>query len=591
MSDKQLRKYGVLLTTAKAIQFDLYEVDGINFRSDATFATGDVKISQDGGAEANTTNLPVDEGQGYRLILTATELQSSRIRLSIVDQSGTKVWLDKTVLVETYGNASAMHAFDYDTASVAQTGDSYSRIGSNGAGLSDCITATGFNTVVPPSVAQFNARSLPSADLFNHTTDNLNGKGDWNIGKTGYDLNADQSAVTIGIVTTNTDMRGTDGANTVVPATRAEAASDRDAILTEGGNSWTTGAGGSSSNPWSIASGTIGATGNSTTALHLTGLTQGDDEINDYLLVITDNSTGEVHSRWIDDWVLSTELATVVALPFTPEDSTDTYAIVAMQRSSAGGDATAASQTSMQAQLTTLTTRLSSARAGYIDNLNGHTAQSGDVFAQLPANFGDLAVNATTGEVSLTTAQATAIAVAVETALLNEGDGQAVLQGIADQIAADWVAGDASPLAIASAVWAAASRTLTAGTNIALAKGVGVTGFNDFDPATDTVANVTTVATNTDMRGTDGANTTTPPTAIENADALLNRDMSLGVDSGSSTVRTVRQALRFLRNKWSLTGSTLEVTKEDDSTSSWTATVSTDAAADPVTGSNPTGGS
>ncbi len=95
------------------------------------------------------------------------------------------------------------------------------------------------------------------------------------------------------------------------------------------------------------------------------------------------------------------------------------------------------------------------------------------------------------------------------------------------------------------------------------------------------------------MRGTDGANTITPdaagvtPTAIENADALLNRDMSVGADSGSPTVRTVRQALRFLRNKWAIVGSTLTVNKEDDSTASWTATVTTDAAADPVTGSDP----
>lgn len=71
------------------------------------------------------------------------------------------------------------------------------------------------------------------------------------------------------------------------------------------------------------------------------------------------------------------------------------------------------------------------------------------------------------------------------------------------------------------------------------------------------------------------------------ADALLNRDMSTGTDSGSPTVRTVRQALRFLRNKWSIAGTTLTVTKEDDSTASWTGTVSTDASAEPVTGNDP----
>lgn len=44
------------------------------------------------------------------------------------------------------------------------------------------------------------------------------------------------------------------------------------------------------------------------------------------------------------------------------------------------------------------------------------------------------------------------IAAQVETAIVNEGDATAVLQAIADQIAADWVAGDASPVAIAAAV-------------------------------------------------------------------------------------------------------------------------------------------
>jgi len=77
------------------------------------------------------------------------------------------------------------------------------------------------------------------------------------------------------------------------------------------------------------------------------------------------------------------------------------------------------------------------------------------------------------------------------------------------------------------------------------------------------------------------------PTAIQNADALLNRDMSVGTDSGSATVRTPRQALRALRNKTSVSGSTLTITKEDDSTASWTAALTTDAAALPITGIDP----
>lgn len=74
------------------------------------------------------------------------------------------------------------------------------------------------------------------------------------------------------------------------------------------------------------------------------------------------------------------------------------------------------------------------------------------------------------------------------------------------------------------------------------------------------------------------------PTAIENADALLKRDWT--AVSGEAA-RSMLNALRFLRNKWSISSSTLTVTKEDDTTSAWTATVSTDGMAEPVIGNDP----
>jgi hypothetical protein len=73
------------------------------------------------------------------------------------------------------------------------------------------------------------------------------------------------------------------------------------------------------------------------------------------------------------------------------------------------------------------------------------------------------------------------------------------------------------------------------------------------------------------------------------ADAFLNRDMSTGTDSGSTTVRTVRQALRFLRNKWTLTSGTLSIKKEDDSTESWSATVGTTLSSDGIISLDPAG--
>lgn len=96
------------------------------------------------------------------------------------------------------------------------------------------------------------------------------------------------------------------------------------------------------------------------------------------------------------------------------------------------------------------------------------------------------------------------------------------------------------------------------------------------------VASVTagvTVTTNNDKTGY--ALTSGERTSV--ADVLLDRDMSVGTDSGSPTVRTVRQALRALRNKMDASsGTTLTIYKEDDSTASWTAALTGSGSASPI---------
>lgn len=83
--------------------------------------------------------------------------------------------------------------------------------------------------------------------------------------------------------------------------------------------------------------------------------------------------------------------------------------------------------------------------------------------------------------------------------------------------------------------------------------------------------------------GTDGV-VISSTTANQLADALLNRDMSAVSDTNA---RTPLNALRFLRNKYSISGTTLTIYAEDDTTAKWTSTVTTNAAADPITGSDP----
>lgn len=233
------------------------------------------------------------------------------------------------------------------------------------------------------------------------------------------------------------------------------------------------------------------------------------------------------------------------------------------------------------AGVTTLLSRLSALRAGYLDNLSA-------------------------GAVAL----------------------EATLAGLITTVGA-------SAAGIATAVWGAATRLLTAGTNIVLAKGTGVTGFTDLDAAgvrsavglatanldtqialLATAANLATAQTAIDAikAKTDGlpsdpsdasdlaaafatvnatlatvaayidtevaaikaktdalpaapAATGDIPTAAQNADKLLGRNLAGGSDGG----RTVTDALRPSRNKVVLDpiGLTLTVYAEDDTTVAW----------------------
>jgi hypothetical protein len=71
----------------------------------------------------------------------------------------------------------------------------------------------------------------------------------------------------------------------------------------------------------------------------------------------------------------------------------------------------------------------------------------------------------------------------------------------------------------------------------------------------------------------------------EIADAILDRNMATGTDSGTEIIRTVRQALRPLRNKTDVPNG--KVKKEDDVTDSWTFSATT-AAGNPITVIDPT---
>lgn len=135
-----LSKYGV----ARHIYIPIVARGVADYAVGATWtpAAGDVKISKDGGAAANVTNLPSAIVMGnvamWDFSLTATEMEAAQVKVTVGD-SATKAVEDDMFTIETYGHASAQHAFDLDTAITAPA--NFSSMSITAGGLVDITQA------------------------------------------------------------------------------------------------------------------------------------------------------------------------------------------------------------------------------------------------------------------------------------------------------------------------------------------------------------------------------------------------------------------------------------------------------------------
>lgn len=69
------------------------------FKANPTIAAGDFKVSTDGGARTNLTNLPTVEPSGsidVKIILSAAEMNGDRVVVEIKDQTSPSEWEPKT---------------------------------------------------------------------------------------------------------------------------------------------------------------------------------------------------------------------------------------------------------------------------------------------------------------------------------------------------------------------------------------------------------------------------------------------------------------------------------------------------------------
>ena len=215
-----------------------------------------------------------------------------------------------------------------------------------------------------------------------------------------------------------------------------------------------------------------------------------------------------------------------------------------------------------------------------VTTLTGHTAQTGDNYARLGAPAG-ASVSADIAAVKTDTANVETDTQDIQSRLpagLVAGRMSSDAVAISGSTtAADNVEANIGNLDAAISGLATAANLQTVDDNVdAILLDTGTDGVVLADNAI-TAAKIATDAIGADEIAAAGAN--------EIADAVLTREWT---SVTGEAARSVLNALRFLRNKWSISGSTLTVTEEDDSTSAWTSTLTSDSGADPVTASDPT---
>jgi hypothetical protein len=120
-----LAKYG---SAATFYGVKLLDSTTKNFRNNPTLATGDAKISKDGGALANLATLPFTTGgRGVTVSLSASEMQCKQADIQLIDAAGSE-WDDNSLIIHTYGDPLAKFPFDFDQVTIGLNASSQTAI-------------------------------------------------------------------------------------------------------------------------------------------------------------------------------------------------------------------------------------------------------------------------------------------------------------------------------------------------------------------------------------------------------------------------------------------------------------------------------
>ncbi|MCK5605938.1 hypothetical protein KAR91_28835 [Candidatus Pacearchaeota archaeon] len=144
---------------SKTFDLPLVTYGGTDYVTGVTLATGDVKISKDGGGFENTDILPTINGAWIEVTLSATEMEASRIKVQIIDQTATKIFedtgailntvLEATVAKETTLNTHEASRATMETNLTTEHGLLESGISNIGSGISRIQTSLVDQVLVP----------------------------------------------------------------------------------------------------------------------------------------------------------------------------------------------------------------------------------------------------------------------------------------------------------------------------------------------------------------------------------------------------------------------------------------------------------
>lgn len=574
-----LRKYA----TATHIYIPLVKRGVVDFAvsADWTPAAGDVKVSIDGGTAANIGTLPTAISMGntamWDFTIASGEVTGKKIAITVSD-SATKVVEDQMFVIETYGNASAEYVVDWtDGTRMGLT----ALPNANAAASGGLLTFGSGSGQVNPSSGKVPA-TLASTDVTGNVA------ADLQTIKTQTVTCAAGVAVNVNVGTTQpTNFTGT-GASALVKTDMVDIAGAAVSTSTAqlgvnvvnfGGSAGTFASGIPSVNSSQLAGDSTAATNlksefngtgyayitdsgtaqaGSSSTITLKSGSSGTDDYYDHLMVRITGGSGSGQVRVINGYVGSTKVATVSPNWSVSPDGTSTYLILAAAevhvKEVHAGAITASSFASGALDAawdTVLSSHLTAGSTGAALNAAG---AAGDPW--------------TTDLSTYTIGQA----------------GYLVYHNLDAQVST-------RSSHSASDVWAVATRVLTAGTNIVLAKGTGVTGFNDLDAAgvrsavglasANLDTQIGTLATSSSLSGlittvgVAGAGLTALPTAAQIATAVLTTQMteSYRATNASPTLAQAQFELIAHMGESSISGTTKTLKKLDGSTSAKTYTL------------------